>query len=177
MKPCDLWRERLAEHALGSLGDPELADHLKKCRACSAALTEMESLTGAIDRGIRQLASSEPDANSAARILVQVGSRAEQTRWLPMGRALAAAFAAAVFLAASIGVLWKVRAQREDAERALSAAAGISSWKSPTRELLHSPYGGLLKSAPRLGKTFYQLDIGSLKVSNAAHRVKEKQNP
>jgi anti-sigma factor RsiW len=175
MKPCEHWRETLGEHALGSAADPELAEHLRKCAACSAALAKMQSLTREIDAGVRRLVAEEPEANGAARIVAEVDARAEQDRWLPTGRAIAAAFTAVVFLAASLGVLWRLRVQREDAERALSVAARISSWKSPTQKLLRSPYESELKGTPRLGEGFYRLDSGGVRTDNSAPRAKEKQ--
>jgi hypothetical protein len=176
MNPCDHWREGLAEHALGSPADPGLAKHLENCANCSAALARMQSLTGAIDHGIRQLASGEPDASGAAHILAELSFRAEETRWWqPTGATVAAAFAAVLFLTASIGVFWKVRLQREDGRRELSAAARISSWKSPTQELLRAPYESVLKGTPRLGEGFYQLEIGGRKTDHSARRAKEKQ--
>jgi hypothetical protein len=177
MKPCDHWRESLAELAPGTTADPALTEHLRKCAACSAALAKMQSLTGEIDQGIQQLASAEPNADGAARILAEVGSRVEQTRWAPAGRTVAAAFAAVVLFAASLGGLWRLREQRQEAKRALSAADRISSWRSPTRELLHTPYNGLLKGAPRLGEAFYRLDAGGSRTANWARDLKEKQKP
>ena len=178
MKPCDRWRESLAEFALGAPADPGLAEHLRNCASCAVRLAKMQSLTGEMDRGIQQLAFAEPDVAAAARILAEVGSRAEQSRWWrPAGRTIAAAFAAAAFLAASLGISWRHRAQREEAERALSAAAGISRWKPPTRRLLRSPYDGLLKGAPRLGETFYRLDTGGFGTDRSARGAKEKQKP
>jgi hypothetical protein len=178
MKPCDRWRESLAEFALGARADPGLGEHLRKCASCSVALAKMKSLTAEIDRGIQQLAFAEPDVEAAARILAEVGSRAEQSRWWrPAGRTIAAAFAAVAFLAASLGISWRHRAQREETERALSAAAGISRWRPPTRELLRSPYDGLLKGAPRLGETFYRLDAGGFGTDHSARGAKEKQKP
>jgi hypothetical protein len=176
MNPCDRWRDRLAEHALGLPAEPGLAEHLAKCPTCSATLAKMKSLTAKIDAGIHHLASAEPDADSPTRILEQVSSLAAQKRWWqPTGKLATAALAAMIFLAASLGVLWKVRVQREGAERALSAAAEISSWKSPTQELLRSPYENVLSGIPRLGEGFYQLDAGGLKRKNSAPRVKENK--
>lgn len=178
MKPCDHWRESLAELALGGPADPELTEHLGKCASCSAALAKMQSLTGEIDRGIRQLTLAEPNADGAARILAEVGSRMEQARWWrPPGRSIAAAFAAVVLLAASLGLLRRIRAQRVENQKELSAAVGISSWKSPTQELLRSPYDTLLERPPRLGEYFYKLDGGGPEMKNSAPRAKEKQNP
>ena len=154
MKPCDQWREALADFALGSPGDSRLAEHLGKCAGCSAALAMMQSLTREIDAGVRQLVSGEPDVDGAARILAEVGTKAEQARWLPTGRTIAAAFAVAVLLTFSLGELWRLRTQREETERALSAAAEIFTWKSPTRELLRSPYDSLLKKRATPGRNF-----------------------
>jgi hypothetical protein len=178
MRPCDRWRESLAEFALGAPADPGLEEHLQKCRSCSVALAKLQSLTGEMDRGIQQLAFAEPDVEAAAGILAEVASRAEQSRWWgPTGRTIAAAFAAVVFLAAALGISWRHRAQREETERALSAAAGISRWKPPTRELLRSPYDGLLRGGPRLGETFYRLDTGGFGTGQSARVRKEKRKP
>jgi hypothetical protein len=178
MKPCDRWRESLAEFALGAPADPRLSEHLRKCASCSARLAKMQSLTEELDRGVQQLAFAEPDVRAAARIVAEVGSRAEQSRWWPpAGRTIAAAFAAVTFLAASFGISWRHSAQREEAERALFAAAGISRWKPPTRELLRSPYDGLLKGPPRLGETFYRLDTGGFGTDHSARGAKEKRKP
>jgi anti-sigma factor RsiW len=176
MNPCDRWRDRIAEYALGSPAEPRLAEHLAKCPACSAALARMQSVTQAIDSGIRQMAAAEPDANGPVRIAAQAHSKAEQARWWqPVGRTVAAAFAVLIFLAASFGVMWRVRSQRENAEAALSMASRISSWKSPTQELLRSPYESLLSGTPRLGEGFYQLNASGLKTKNSAPRVKENK--
>ena len=178
MKPCDRWRESLADFALGAPADPDLAEHLPKCASCSVRLARMQSLTLEIARGIQQLAVAEPDVDASARILAEVGSRAAPSRWWrPPSRTIGAAFAAAAFLAASLGISWRHRAQREETERARSAAARISRWKPPTRELLRSPYDGLLKGAPRLGETFYRLDTGGFGTDHAARGAKEKQKP
>ncbi len=176
MNPCDRWRNGIAEYALGSPAEPGLAEHLAKCPACSAALARMQSATRAIDDGIRQMAAAEPDANDAARIVSQVRSQAEQARWWqPPGRTVAATFAVVIFLAASFGVMWRVRSQRENAEVALSMASQISSWKSPTQDLLRSPYESVLSGTPRLGEGFYQLDASGLKRENSAPSLKEMQ--
>jgi hypothetical protein len=178
MKPCDHWRESLAELALGEPAGPELTEHLAKCASCSAALAKMQSLTGEIDRGIRQLTLAEPSTDGAARTLAEVGARVEQIRWWrPPGRTVAAACAGVVLLAASLGLLRRIRTQQVETKKELSAAVGISSWKSPTRELLRSPYDTLLERTPRLGEYFYKLDSGSPKMKNSAPRAKEKQNP
>src|ERR1700675_258731 len=178
MKPCDRWRESLAEFALGAPADPGLEGHFQKGASRSVALAKLQSLTGEIDRGIQQLAVAEPNVEAAAGILAEVASRAEQSRWWgPAGRTIAAAFAAVAFLAAALGISWRHRAQREETERALSAAAGISRRKPPTRELLRSPYDGLLRGGLRLGETFYRLDTDGFGTGHSARVRKEKRKP
>jgi hypothetical protein len=175
MNPCDRWRYVLAEYALGSRVEPGLAEHLEKCSSCSAALAKLRTLTREIDGGIRQLAAVEPDAGGAGRILAEVRSRAEGSRWWqPTGRTVSAALVAVIFLAPSLGLFWRVRVHREDEEKALSAAAAISSWKSPTQELLRAPYASVLDGSPRLGKTFYPIERADLKSKNSTPRAKEK---
>ena len=175
MKPCDQWREALADCALGAPASPALAKHLENCPACSAALTKLQACAREIDDGIRQLAASEPSANSAARILAQVDSRALQRHWLPQWKAIAAAFAALVIVAVSANEMWKQRERLEETEKALSAAVDISSWRSPTQDLLRSPYDTSLKGPPRLGEYFYELKTDTLKMEHYAPRAKERE--
>lgn len=177
MKPCDRWRDELADRALGACASPALAAHLAKCPACSAALAQLQARACEIDDGIRQLVASELSANAAARILAQVESRAPQRRSSPRWKTAAAAFAALVILAVWANETWKLRERREETVKALSAAADISNWRSPTQDLLRSPYDTLLKGPPRLGEYFYELKPGTLKMEHYAPRAKERENP
>jgi hypothetical protein len=177
MNPCDRWRERLVEHAVGAPAVQGLADHLKNCSDCSVALAKMQRLAGKIDYGIRNLAAAEPGTDHARSILAAVEARRDKTRWWrPTGVAVAGAFAVATLLAVSLEVVWRIRAQREDSQKALLAAAEISNWKSPTSNLLHSPYESVLKAAPRLGEGFYRFDAGGVKPENSAPARRRGRN-
>jgi len=122
---------------------------------------------GQIDAGIRQLAASEPSARAASRVLAEV--RSQRRRWAPEWQRVAAALAGLTIFAASVTYFWRAQERREETDRALSAAAAIGSWRSPTRSLLRSPTNRLLKAPPRLGEYFYPLESGTLK--------KEKEDP
>jgi hypothetical protein len=177
MKPCDPWREELADCALGLPASPALAEHLTKCSACSAALRKLQARVRDMDDGMRQLAAAEPSPNSAASILARVGSRVRQRPWLPHPRTIAAAFAALVIFAVSALTAWRLRERQAETEKALSAAADISNWSSPTQDLLRSPYDSLRRGPPRLGKYFFELKPDTLNREHHAPRAKEKENP
>lgn len=176
MKPCNHWRQKLADYALDTPPSAELTEHLQKCPACSAALDKWRLRVREIDEGIRQLAVPEPSTNAVARILARVDSRNRQQRWFPSGRTVAAAFAALVILALSVEGMVTLRHRRDETQKTLSAAAYVSNWKSPTQNLLVSPYDALPKRSPRLGKYFYDLKTDNLKIEHYAPRAKEKEN-
>lgn len=176
MKPCDLWREKLTECALGAPASAALTEHLQHCPACSAALRESQARLRKVDDGIRALVASEPAANAAKEILSSVESRVRSRRWFSPAMSAAAAFAVLVILAVSLAVVWKYE-KRKDLEETLSAAASISNWKSPTQDLLHSSYDSLHKGPPRLGEYFYPVKTNASKVNHPAPLEKERQNP
>lgn len=177
MKPCDHWREELANHVLGAPASAALAGHVEECAACSSALREWQAHMRGIDEGIRQLAASEPSAEVASRVMASVRSRSKPIAWVPQWKTAAAALAGLLILGASVTVVWRTREQRKQTEQVISAAAGISSWTSPTQDLLRSSYEAWRKSPPRLGEYFYELKTDGLKMEHPARRGKEKEDP
>lgn len=166
MKPCDQWRSELIEHVLGAPASPALGAHLKECAACSSAQTEWRRRIGQIDAAIRQLAASEPSADSVARVMAEVHSRRPRRLWLQEWNRAAMALAGLVLVAASAVYFWKAGEQQRQTQRALSVAAAISSWRSPTQGLLRSPTGPWLNSVPRLGESFYEWKPNAPKKEN-----------
>lgn len=75
-------------------------------------------------------------------------------------------FAALIILAVTVEGVLRLREARESTEKALSAAAYISEWRSPTRNLLRSPYDAVHKDSPRLGEYFFELKTDSLKTKH-----------
>lgn len=174
MKPCNQWREELADHVLGAPAGAGLAAHLKKCPACTSTLQEWQARMRKIDDGVRRLVASEPSAGAVARAIVEARSRSQGRIWVPQWKTAAATLGALLVLAASVAVSWRMREQRQETEQVLSAAASIGNWKSPTQELLRSRYDSWRKSQPRLVEYFYDLNSDSLKEERPAPRRKEK---
>lgn len=168
MKTCDEWRRKIADDVLGAAGDPALMAHLEKCAACSAAWADSHERMMQIDAGIKQLAASEPSAESASRVMAEVRSRPLSKPWL-LQRGTAAPALALILIAAAAVYMWKVQEQRKETRRALSAATEIASWESPTQGLLRSPMDSWFKSVPRFGEAYYNLKANAPK--------KEKENP
>lgn len=177
MKPCNHWREELADHVLGAPAGPALSAHLEQCPACSSALREWQARIRKVDDAIRQLAASEPFADAASRVLTDLRSRRRSGIWVPQWKTAAAAFAGFAILAATLTYAWWTREQRKETDRVLSAAGGIASWKSPTQGLLRSPDEFWRKRPPRLGEYFYELKPDVLKIENLVHRGKEREDP
>lgn len=177
MKPCNQWREELADHVLGAPAGPALAAHLEQCPACSSVLREWQARIHKINGGIRRLAASEPFADAASRVMADLRSRRTSGIWVPQWKTAAAAFAGFMILAAALGYAWRTREQRNETDRVLSSAAGIASWKSPTQGLLRSPDEFWRKRPPRLGEYFYELKPDVRKMENLVPRGKEREDP
>jgi len=167
MKPCDSrWHEELLDHALGLSASAALVDHLATCAACSATLRDWKERMGQVDAGIRRLAASEPSPHAASRLMAEVRARS-QRGWLRGWRWRTAALCGLVVAIALVDG-WKVHEQRKEAERVLSAASAIDSWRSPTESLLRSS-DRWLKPSPQFGTYFYPL--------KAKVPEKEEENP
>jgi anti-sigma factor RsiW len=177
MNPCDQWREALADCALGAPPSAALSKHLQDCPSCSNALHDSQARLHKIDESIRHLVGSEPSAHAANEILARVASRSRPQRWFSRRMAQAAALAALILLAVSAIVVWRQREKRKDLDETLSAAASISNWRSPTEDLLHSPYDSLHQAPPRLGEYFYPVKMDASSTNHQAPTEKEKQNP
>lgn len=111
---------------------------------------------GQIDGGIRQLAASEPAAQAVLRVMAEVRAL-PQRRWVPEWKWVTAALVGLIVVAL-LAYVWRTGERRKETERALSAAATIGSWRSPTQGLLRSPIDHWLKAPPRLGEYFYPLN-------------------
>lgn len=177
MKACDQWREKLTDCALGAPPNPALTRHLHGCPVCSAALRELQARLREIDDGTRQIVASDPFANAADRILANVAAPVRQQRWPLRAKAAVAALTGAAILAASVGLARKLREKRTDFHETLSAATSISNWRSPTQDLLRSPYDAVHEPPPRLGEYFFPVKTGTSSANHHAPTVKEKRNP
>ncbi len=169
MKACDQWREEILDHALGRPAGAALAAHLQSCPACSGALAKWCQHAGEMDAGIRRVTAAEPSPQLEARVLDRIHERPSAAAWFSgwkvAGVLLACAAAMALFFYQN-----QLRVQRER-EQVLSAAAALSRWRSPTATLMNSSSQQWLRTAPRLGETFFDLKPGT------RSRKQEKENP
>jgi anti-sigma factor RsiW len=160
MNPCEAWRQAITDHALGGIPSAPLATHLQSCPACAASLRAMQARLRHIDSGVQQLVAAEPSADAPEQILARIRSAAHKgaSQVQPRTRpSIAWAAAAAFILLVSAGALYRQHVQQNREAATLSAAASISSWRSPTQELLASRYAALNAASPRLGQYFYSL--------------------
>ena len=158
MSACPEWRERILDHALGLPASVELAGHLEECFACALALTAWRAQADRLDAGVRHLVTSEPSLYFRARVMSAVASAAANSRWILGWRAAMASLAllAALTLIGHFGR--RAIERREQAQEIASATAAISNWSSPTQALLRSPADPLLKTVPRLGELYFEIN-------------------
>ncbi len=161
MSACAYWRELLEDQALGSAASVELQAHLAVCAACAAALAALRAQVSQLDTGVRQLVAIEPSQHLESRLLAAIKSRPERfglfERWRTALAALAFG-AILVVLAYSVRNALVSRGRRETFR---PPTVVLSAWRSPTESLLRSPAEPLLKAAPRLGESYFEMKMES----------------
>jgi predicted anti-sigma-YlaC factor YlaD len=168
MKPCaERWKQEIDEHAMGAPLNAALEAHLEECPSCRGALIERKARMSRIDAGVRDLAASEPSPQAIARALAAQSQN--KRRRAPHWWKAVTALAGAAVVVLCVTYAWEMHRGNEEARRALSAGAAIASWRSPTRSLLESPSDRWLRATPRLGESFYPLEMDV--------KGKEKKNP
>ncbi|MDD5544611.1 MAG: hypothetical protein PHX83_15705 [Acidobacteriia bacterium] len=156
MNACNDWREVLMDHALGKAASTALQAHLAACEACSGALSEWSAQSRRLQAGVRRLVTSDPSPHMASRVMAEIRSPRSRPFWIRRWKA-------AVVLTVGIAVLsggffyYRYSTIRRERAEALSAAATLAHWKSPTDSLLVSSTYDWFKDGPRLGKGFYAL--------------------
>ncbi len=158
MTVCGEWRERLEDHALGLPADAPLAQHLATCAVCAAALVEWRAHAGQIDAGVRRLIAAEPSTDFSSRVLAEIRQPQSPWAWNPRWSVAFAALALAAVIGVLAFALRRGRERRDQADQASSAAAVLSRWRSPTEPLLRSLADTVLKSVPRLGESYFEIE-------------------
>lgn len=156
MNPCRNWKDRLLDHTLGALPPSavkEVEAHLEKCSACAAAMVELRHRGRQLDSVLAGwVAGAEPPPDFRPRVLSVVETRRGLSLTPP---AWAGALAAVVVV--FLGGALLQRMGDAGAGSTLGPTPSLSTWRSPTETLLHSPDGEFLRSAPRLGESYYPL--------------------
>ena len=150
MKPCPEWEEQLIElvtNAFGAETNGAVREHLARCARCTGALDELQSHRERIDAAVQRIVGeAEPPRGFLESVLQSATEVRPKRRHWAWGLAAAAA--------ASL-VLWVAWPHPEPDAESLS----ILAWQSPTAALLRSPAETLLRSAPRLGESYGNLDV------------------
>lgn len=151
MTACRKWNDFLLDHALGVPPARELMAHLESCAACAARLAALARSREQLDAALAGLvAGTEPSPAFRARVLAAIEAEpavSGQPAWVG---ALAAV--AVVLLAAA----WLPSRMAPEHPR---AAVSISEWRSPTESLLRTPGEEFWRSTPRLGESYFPMEI------------------
>lgn len=159
---CTQWKDQLVEAALTETEGRELRAHLAQCTDCAVALKELQRRRQQMDALLPQLArAEEPSPDLRARIMAQVELQKAQRRSRFGIRWALAGIATVVAVAATVGLVWKNGATRQDAE--IQAAQALAQWRAPTDVLLQTPGREFLSGVPRLGESYIQISIESEK--------------
>jgi len=155
MKPCDRWRDELADHVAGARASAALTAHLEACPACAAAANAWRARMREIDAGLQEWGTTEPPASAVPRILASVRAQAAERRWFWEWRPAAAGVLALVIVAFASVYVRRTAVEREEENRTLYAATAIGSWRSPTQGLMLAAQGVWPKGSPQLGGFFF----------------------
>jgi len=139
------------EHALGQPAGAALEAHLAICAGCSEALQAWRQKAAQMDAGVQQLTAAEPAAYGPQRILAQIQQLSPSQSFY--GRV---ALAALILTVSLVVVLYRPTRPK----KVPFPVMALSTWRSPTESLLHSPADALLKSVPRLGDKFFETKAG-----------------
>ena len=147
MTACSEWREALIGHALGRPADAALEAHLAACTGCSEALEAWRQNAAELDAAVQQRTAAEPRTYGPERVLARI-------RQLPPARPFFGRIALAALILAICLVVVLYRRNRPE-KHLPSSEMALSTWRSPTQSLLHSPADPLLQSVPHLGESFF----------------------
>lgn len=164
MKACREWEDRLCDMALGALEPHDtraVETHLAGCTACAIALRELRARAEQTDAAVHQLLQGvQPSLGFRTRVLASLEAHPVSTAWRRWGFAVLGLVSAlvvvvAVFLHPSLGN--REATPRQPTAKPLTA---LSSWRSPTDNLLHFSGEELLKSPRQLGNFYFRLEPG-----------------
>lgn len=158
MMACVERYEELLDHALSLAASAGLDAHLKRCAACTAALVEWRLRVEHLDTGVRQLVASEPSPYLGSRVLAEIHCATAPVGWTRRWRLAWVTLAFVAGITVMVHAVREAIERREQAVAVLAAAVALSNWRSPTEALLRSPADPLLKTLPRLGESFFELN-------------------
>jgi anti-sigma factor RsiW len=157
---CEKWKDPLREAALTGTTATDLEEHLRSCANCATELDEMRARTARLDALLPMVArGAEPSADFRARVLAAAEAAREGKRarpWRVWTLAGAAAVVAVMLMAA---VTLQRRTARMIPGDELAAAQKLAEWRAPSDGLLVTPGQEILRTMPRLGKSYLNVPV------------------
>ncbi len=156
---CEKWKDHLLEAALTGAVGKDFEEHLRSCTNCSRELdavrvrkVRLNELLPLVARG------SEPQADFRARVLAAAAAASERKGARPW-RVWTLAGATAAFVLLMIGATMYRRAAQTIPAEELAAVQRLAEWRAPSDGLLMTPGQEILKTMPRLGKSYLNVPV------------------
>jgi hypothetical protein len=147
MKGCAIWRDAVADCALGIVQDPAFAAHIEGCPGCAEALRESQVAAARMNAALARRATVEPPSYGPERVMARIGKgNPARTNWW-WGWAAVASMAAILIAI----VLWTRRPPPQ------ADVTALVTWRSPTEALLRPPVAAAWNTVPRLGEGFFEV--------------------
>ena len=157
---CEKWKEPLLEAVLTGAVTSNLQQHLRGCTNCSAELENLRARKARLDELLPLVAQgAEPSPDFRARVLQAaeaVGKGRSTQRW--RGWTLVTA-AAMVVILLIVGVTWRRGTGEKIPADELAAAQKLAEWRAPSDTLLATPGQEILRTTPRLGKSYLNVPV------------------
>ena len=157
---CEKWKYPLLEAALTGSATNDLQEHLQSCTICSEELNKLRAGKARLDQLLPLVAQgAEPSADFQAKVLAAAGAASEGKRarpWRVWALAGATALVVAVLM---VGLTLLRRSGPAVPEDELAAAQKLAEWRAPSDGLLMTPGQEILKTMPRLGKSYLNVPV------------------
>jgi hypothetical protein len=162
---CTDRKDSLLEAALTGETSVSLQQHLSGCAGCREELEALRARRVRMDAALPLIAQAEPQPGFHARIMQAAAAQQKSGVMRAIGAWLASpqrrwVVAAPAVAALTIALALATRPPHNQfSADEIAAATRISNWQSPTAALLETPGQELLQGTPRLGETFFQIDL------------------
>jgi len=157
---CEKWKDLLREAALTGAMAKDLEEHLRSCAKCSAELDEVRARNARLDALLPLVArGAEPSANFRVRVLAAAAAAREGKRARPWRVRTLAGAAAVVVVVLMIVVTWQRRTVGLIPGDEVAAAQKLAEWRAPSDSLLVTPGQEILKTMPKLGKSYVNVPV------------------
>jgi anti-sigma factor RsiW len=156
---CDKWKEQLLEAALTGTTSKDLEGHLRSCSNCSRELDAVRARKARLDELLpRVVQEAEPSANFRARVLAAARAASEGKHAQPWRLWILAGATAAIVMLMIGGAMYRRAAQTIPPEQ-IAIVQKLAEWRAPSDGLLRTPGQEILKTMPKLGKSYLNVPV------------------